>query len=271
MKKVLLILITLKLIFSQDIDYYINKTHNQYKHINNAIHNNNYISLLNAIKGRDVLAFGDSLTFGFVPSKGGWGKSIIHPYSLELNLLLNNKEIFLNNNNNVITNGRNGIQTDVMLNKITLLLNDRLNNKNLGLVIILGGTNDLGMHIPTRSIISNLLKIHHISQSYEGNFKVFTLAITIPMADWNWNETSRIEVNNELRAYSKRCPNSVALLDMETVFDQANPFNKIYWNEDRAHFSEYGYDAIGKLLYETIKLHQIEKSSINNNNHESCK
>jgi hypothetical protein len=85
------------------------------------------------------------------------GKSIVHPYSLTLRTLLSNKDNNGSSNNNiVITNGnmyyfkqynrsihlsinliiylsinliiylgKNGIETDAMLNKIPLLLNDR--------------------------------------------------------------------------------------------------------------------------------------------------
>jgi hypothetical protein len=64
--KILIILIIIKLISSQHLNYYINNLHNQYKQSFNTINNDNYISLLEVIKGQDILAFGDSLTYGFV-------------------------------------------------------------------------------------------------------------------------------------------------------------------------------------------------------------
>ena len=109
---------------------------------------------------------------------------------------------------------------------------------NPKLIIILGGTNDLGMHHPTENIIRSVTRLHEIAlRSGKGTTEpTYTIAMTLPQLTWSVDENDRLEINKGIREYAQRCKQRVAFLEMENRFDQKNKSNLVYWSPDTVHF-----------------------------------
>ena len=200
-------------------------------------------NLLTVVRGTTILCFGDSLTRGlFVAPNGDWHK--VHPYSIMLNQLLRN-------DSNAVAAGVNGELTSDMVERLPKELEKIPSTR---VVIILGGTNDLGHRRPPSSVIANIVRLHDIAQnhtSHDPDHPTFTVAVTIPMARWPFDPQARLDINAGIRAYAKSdC--HVALLDLENYRNQSVVENAVYWSPDFVHFSEEGYDEIGRLVYEKM-------------------
>jgi lysophospholipase L1-like esterase len=135
------------------------------------------------------------------------------------------------------------------------------------LVIILGGSNDVYVGRSAERISKNLQTLHEtaLNSSVMGKKQVRTVAITIPevsemfIPDLYAADQIRLEVNENLRSFAESNRDRVALLDLESAFEQVQPENLIYWSSDRVHLISEGYDAVGQMLYELISTHTITK------------
>jgi lysophospholipase L1-like esterase len=232
---------------------------------------NNIVTIKNLVDytdGGDILAFGDSLTYGlFLPTITKQNdpnyriRGSFHPYAMKLAELLKNKT-------RIIVAGVPAETTDSMVMRLPSELSKL---SNVRLVIILGGTNDLGMKAPDRYIMSNLEKMHKLALSHANNnsdIPVYTIAITIPQSGYalSVDLKSRYVLNKSIRILPS-CHHRIALLDLESTFDQNNQTNLInYWSYDRLHFSKVGYDRIGELIYEIMSNFTVNIKSHNHKN-----
>jgi len=221
-------------------------------------------SMLEAIRGTPpqtpppvILCFGDSLSRGlFVAENGDWHKN--HPYAKELNRLLNNESVAL-------AAGVNGELTQDMVERLPRVLEAHPLTRA---VIILGGTNDLGHRKPAEEVIANIVKLHKIAHNAtvpnnndpdeQDHPTVFTVAVTIPQARWPFDPQVRLAINAGIRQLAKNDTCHVALLDLESQWNQSVPANAKYWSPDFVHFSPTGYDAIGQLAYDVLRETTIE-------------
>eukprot|EP01041_Mallomonas_annulata_P003120 gene3120-6138_t len=206
-------------------------------------------NLVEYCRGKSVLGFGDSLTYGLVRSDFGLSEDA-HPYSIRLSNLLNNQT---SHQTSVFASGIPGEITSQMIARLPKKLRDYT---NIGLVIILGGTNDIGHRIDVSDIVSNIKFLHTTSLhvNSENPQPVYTIAVTIPQSGWAVanNIQERYKINEQIRKFVQSCPQRIALLDIENSFDQRVPENLKYWSDDRLHLSALGYDALGELLFETM-------------------
>lgn len=170
-------------------------------------------SMVDAIAGYNVLAFGDSLTHGLYvdPLSGEWRNT--HPYSIAMNKLLKPSSIVVHES------GINGESTESMAKRLPITLEKSINTRA---VIILGGTNDLA-RMSADKILSNLIHLHRQAHKHAGDnqFFIYTVALTIPQVSWDSaNQTARLVVNKGLRSFAASCSSRVALVDLEDIFDQ---------------------------------------------------
>ena len=209
--------------------------------------NNNVMSILNYTTERGILCFGDSLTKGLSPEKEEWEK--YHPYSIQLSRLINNH---FNNVTNVkvVDDGVNGEQTSRMKHRITLILSKTLYD----VVIVLGGTNDLGHRRSKDEILTDIYEIHSTIHNFgiKSNRTIVTFAMTIPPLEWKVDETVRAEVNNALREYVNKNITKTYLIDIDKVLTTTHN-DKKYYCPDNVHFSPIGYDLIGELVFNGLK------------------
>ncbi|KAL9645371.1 hypothetical protein ABK040_002570 [Willaertia magna] len=150
-----------------------------------------------------ILAFGASITAGYYSE----GRKF-HPYSIHITELLNN----LNENIKVYEYGYSGETTGQMVERIKRCLQKQLTeedkyginnwefpNNEFKVVIIIGGTNDLGNYQTSKeTIVENLQNIYNYCKS-KLNIK-YVIACSIPSTTFEHLEHSylkkKIFVNN---------------------------------------------------------------------------
>ena len=253
--------------------------------------NNSYISQrLNCfvkmlLEKGNILAFGDSLTKGFV--KEGRHHSFLHPYTMELSRLLNSVSSVTGQQNIdfqdfISEQGKSGETTEFMMYRLRAVLKNqtelsttnssnyftRVKNRNFTFVIILGGTNDLAYKLSPKFIVNNLISMHKLVHEYGG----YSIAITVPPLLWPPPAMAiRKDVNNELRKFALSIPDKVALLDLGSFFDDnqenlissdassniVNETDSLFisgkpneWiSSDHVHLSKHGYDQLGQYVF----------------------
>jgi len=213
-----------------------------------------HMTLANYAKGHTILCFGDSLTFGLVRDDSSQQQ---HPYALRLSNLLNNQS-------NIVHSGIPGETLREMVHRLPTVLKSI---RDIRVVIILGGTNDLGLRYDFHEIIHHIKKLHeisstHIESSNSTEFfynsinpvPIYTVALTIPQSGWSIqnNLKERYIINTAIRNHVASCSNYMTLVDIESLYDQRIPNNNKYWSVDRLHFSALGYDGLGEVIYNTL-------------------
>ncbi len=198
-----------------------------------------------------VLCFGDSLTEGYTFQRSGE----FHPYSTHLLKLL---QEHCQTDVNVETAGVSG-ETVVpsMTHRLDTLLGKT--KQPYDWVIVLGGTNDLGMNLKSDELLPHLLKLH--DRAKETGAK--TLALAIPQFRYELspkNETYKNEkakVNEGLKQYSEKSDSSTFFVDLWNGL----PFGTLpaeemdlYW-VDGLHMTPQGYDKMAMIIFESLKLH----------------
>jgi lysophospholipase L1-like esterase len=218
-----------------------------YRNINTS----EYLSLQQFFNGYNILAFGDSLTYGLYVSDGKVGH---HSYAVQLNSLLNIST------SRVIESGVSGEVTKRMISR----LQQQLPESKSKIVIILGGTNDIGHQLPIDSIINNIYSLHQTVHKSAAilNTTIYTVAVTIPpVRGWKGvPEQTRLKINKAIREFAHNTSSLVALQELENVFVSSNSTNNLkYFSPDMVHFSKLGYDEIGSMLFFTIKNFILSK------------
>jgi lysophospholipase L1-like esterase len=216
------------------------------------------LTLLDYLSERNlsILCFGDSLTKGHYPlsRKEGGPRVFYKPYSMRLQMLLDNAVGL--GKIQVINVGIDGEHTDNMSKRMPReLAKYNSNNKNnVGLAIILGGTNDMVRGPSAGGVSANLDAVHAAAH----RAKAFTIAITLPALHWikdlPESQKKRLDVNSHLRDFQlSNSSRVIGLLDLENRWiPQDDETNRVYWSFDRAHFSEQGYFQIGDLLFSIV-------------------
>ncbi len=136
------------------------------------------------------------------------------------------------------------------------MLKEKDKHKAHRVVIILGGTNDLGSRKSVDFIYDNLVLLHKIATKYDYSLvgkhkKTYTIAVTIPDCVWKINHDVRKAVNKKLKDLAAQSQN-IYLFDLEAITLQTNKSTAAYWGRDLVHFSAAGYEYFGKKLYEFL-------------------
>lgn len=227
-----------------------------------------------------ILTFGDSLTEGL--TKNETFSPVFHPYSLELQKLLPEAV--------VVESGQSGEEVGHMLGRLKKYLLQADPHRRPAVVVILGGTNDIGIaRLHAGHIAERLEEMHeHLRLLRETEPEVWgglvhSVAVTVPvlLAKTDHRRAERLRVNAALREYTARSAREHGgftwLLDIENLFltqacvpagqqDTAcgasddekppyNPANAQFWDpRSPLHFSARGYDAVGRIVYERLCL-----------------
>jgi acyl-CoA thioesterase-1 len=186
-----------------------------------------------------IIAFGDSLTTGFIPTR------IVHqPYTRFLQQHLENF-CSLNSltelNIQILNRGVNGNLTSDMLLRFRW---DVLNAQPTH-VIILGGTNDLGWELPVDEIFANLIDMY--TQACEHNITPICCAVP-SILGWDAGIPPRIQLNTHIRRYChKKC-----LQFIDLFVQTCDPHTKRLRGEytsDGLHFNVLGYQKMADVIY----------------------
>ena len=191
----------------------------------------------------EIVTFGDSLTHGMVVTTdhNSWWRDN-HPFSIKLAQLMNVT---------VTEKGFNGMQAKEMMSHLeTILKVASVAKRDIRLVTILGGTNDLGARAPEAEISKHLESLHKYALSTSD--KLATVALTIPDLSWREvNHSVRLKVNENLRAFAAR-NHRVILVDLEKRFNLKDTGSKGLFSIDTVHLSPLGYDTVATMIFEAL-------------------
>lgn len=198
-------------------------------------------------RGHCILCFGDSLTEGYCE-----GGRTLTPYSLQLARALTERASELE----VVNAGISGEETAAMLPRLPLLLHrgppPTTGAVCYGLVLILGGTNDLARVQRDRErILHNLVTLHCAAHDAGARSGV----LTVPFLRTPWQQVAvdadRTWLNEQLRAFARSRPGATLLIDLDAAFPQ-DAEHEAFWDPDGVHLSSAGYDAMGSLVHASL-------------------
>eukprot|EP00931_Biecheleriopsis_adriatica_P104384 TRINITY_DN79067_c0_g1_i1.p1 TRINITY_DN79067_c0_g1~~TRINITY_DN79067_c0_g1_i1.p1 ORF type:complete len:336 (+),score=50.92 TRINITY_DN79067_c0_g1_i1:26-1009(+) len=110
------------------------------------------------------------------------------------------------------------------------------------LVLIMAGTNDLGLHYQPRAILQDIAKLHKVCH-LQG---VPTVALCPPPIVKNLSiEASRRVLCDLISAWARSAPNVLAAVDTERIVPSSSPGA---WDADLIHFSPNGSRLLGQQL-----------------------
>jgi lysophospholipase L1-like esterase len=138
----------------------------------------------------------------------------------------------------------------------------KVQNPSLSLVIILAGTNDIGMAASSSSdskesskrIASDIIALHQLvfDSSSLLNQSIQTLAISVPPSKWQQSSTvaqsMAEDVNNRIRAWCDATENSHFVKHPIESWSHGDR----RWAPDGLHLSPVGYEEFGKSLASVV-------------------
>jgi lysophospholipase L1-like esterase len=203
---------------------------------------------------RVVLCFGDSLTEGLVRSGDP-----LSPYSDHLAMRLSRCAVGSATPAIVINAGLSGETTEPMARRLDGILQFLFKAKVVpDIVLILGGTNDLG-DVQQDVVVENLLALHRMAH----NAGAITLVLTVPVCGYNGQEDfakeQRVHINCKLRAFATEHSDKSVLVDVAAAIPQGGSCTDL-WMSDGVHMSAKGYRALADLVANTQLPSQVLSS-----------
>ena len=211
------------------------------------LRNYNNASTVEPYRIRRIVAFGDSLTEGFLA-----GGRKYYPFTTKLEEKLNNSFNFTRFE--VLNEGISGECVFItMATRLPKLL-DRIGDR-IDLFIILGGTNDLyQLDCPKHvNVAYELISLHKMV--HKAGIK--SLVCTIPQC-WDYDgkcEETRKGINKKLKQWAQGHQNNTLFLDLAAKLPMrvlSKQMRKLYW-DDEVHPTRIGYEKIAELLFHVIK------------------
>ena len=204
--------------------------------------NGSFFRLMREGRG-EIITFGDSLTHGMVVTVDpeSWRRDN-HPFSIKLAQLTNLT---------VVEKGFNGMKAKEMKPHLELVLSEaKASKRNVKVVTILGGTNDLASHELEADINRYIEDLHKCALAHNEN--LVTVALTIP--DLSWKEVDHIarhKINNHLRKFSAS-NRRIILVDLEKLFKLKTVESKALYSIDDVHLSPLGYDTVAAMIFDAL-------------------
>mmetsp|Transcript_23138 Transcript_23138/g.60799 ORF Transcript_23138/g.60799 Transcript_23138/m.60799 type:complete len:263 (-) Transcript_23138:289-1077(-) len=196
-----------------------------------------------------ILCFGDSITAGF--HSGGM---CFEPYGRTMGGEMRNSGCDVT----VLVNGLSGLTAREMVTtaphpavpdctgKVGKGLDVLLNQKP-DLVIIMTGTNDLGMGVSPQAILADVVRLHQACHA-RG---IPTVALAPSTVAQGPSTLGRQQLASLLRKWAKTTPSVVACMDMMDLVPHHGP--SPHWDMDDLHLSARGSRALGRRLSDKLK------------------
>eukprot|EP00696_Hemimastix_kukwesjijk_P017788 gnl/Hemi2/6530_TR2228_c0_g1_i1.p1 gnl/Hemi2/6530_TR2228_c0_g1~~gnl/Hemi2/6530_TR2228_c0_g1_i1.p1 ORF type:complete len:281 (-),score=89.33 gnl/Hemi2/6530_TR2228_c0_g1_i1:208-1050(-) len=199
-------------------------------------------------RGDSILAFGDSLTQGFVKHGTEW-----FPYTVRLQSLLDKQ--FGSGSIRVVNEGVSGERTDSMVWRLPKVLTKALAaGQNFTAIVILGGTNDIFFQKPN-DVIANLVTLRVLSKSHGASVFFMTVPELRQEEGVDLYIRTRNTINDGLR--DTVCANhSASLVDLAALIPQhtlSAERRKELWDPDLVHFSPQGYNKMGEIVFAALQ------------------
>jgi len=189
-----------------------------------------------------IVALGDSLTVGFGSDGGLFYEQEANPYTdvligcIRLDFATSALSV------EVVNKGVNGDLTEQMVSRFdsdVLHLSPRI-------VIILGGSNDLGWGLTPTEVFSNLLQMYTLSLKNA----ITPIACTVPsILGYDAGIPPRLELNELIRRHCQRTELRIVDLFSATVDHESRRLDPRY-SSDGLHLSAEGYGKMGEAVYE---------------------
>ena len=212
----------------------------------------------------NILAFGDSMTKGFV--KHG-PKDVYYPYSQSLMKTLNrlhSKDVFF-----IVEN--HGVNGDKAIGTAEARLKAALQTKQYEWVVILMGTNDLSAYFKHSSfqklfansslfidnLFGNIKKLCEISLRTRAMVILGTITTRqceVKMPICESLSANRESLNTKIRNFVANTRELLILADFDKELDyqkMTKAKRKQYWQDD-VHLTESGYEVMAKLIYKKM-------------------
>ncbi len=207
-----------------------------------------------------IVCFGDSLTVGYQSPTRAVPSYHVAPYGAVL-------QKWFGARGSVMIRGVNGETTSEMVNRFSRdVVQDAPHS-----VVILGGTNDIGLHLPSTAIFNNLIHLYELARGAS----IEPIAVTIPSLRMTGEGAShdllereieqRVEINQNMKAYCGKAGISCLDLFSHTVEEGSVQLAEVYSN-DGIHLSTDGYELLATLLWEEVWAPEFgapEKDSTN--------
>ncbi|CAB4018359.1 Hypothetical predicted protein [Paramuricea clavata] len=213
---------------------------------------------------RNILAFGDSITKGFIKFKP---VETYHPYSRSLMKTLNR----VHSKDVVFVVENHGLNGDRAIGTAQERLRAALSKKQYEWVIILMGTNDLiryFKHHDFKKLFENdsvfLDKLfENIKKFCEMALRTNAMVILGTITAWQCEEqtpscdplmANREALNAKIRNFGMDTKELLILADFDKELQyktMSKEKRKQYWQDD-VHFTETGYEAMAKLVYKKM-------------------
>ncbi|RMX51187.1 hypothetical protein pdam_00004084 [Pocillopora damicornis] len=202
-----------------------------------------------------ILAFGNSLTEGWCE----FGTRF-HPYTLKLQNLIESE--CKTESIDIVNRGVSGETIDEMNARLPEVLDE---GGPFDIVIILGGTNDLGMRLDENGepLFSRLRSLHELALRHSP----LSVAVTVPetgyetMDGYTVVREKRLQVNALLKNFVQQCGSKMLVSDLATKLPReslSDEDRRTLW-ADHLHFSPAGYDRMGEIIFEDIR-HCLSKT-----------
>lgn len=188
------------------------------------------------------VAFGDSLTVGFIPSS--FAKS--RPYSLFLKGLVDDFLERSGKKETVEVRIRNkGINGDLTRDMMLRFRQDVINLKP-NYMIILGGANDIGWGFSVIEICSNLKRMFEMAIDNE----IKPIGCTVPsILSWDEGILPRLKLNRLLKQFCHE-KNIICVDLFAKTCETNNKRLKSKYSSDGLHLNESGYMKIAESVFE---------------------
>ncbi|QUC18764.1 uncharacterized protein UV8b_03005 [Ustilaginoidea virens] len=193
-----------------------------------------------ATRSLDILCFGDSLTSGFYAY--GLGS---HPYSIRLQARL--QAALPETTVRVHTNGRPGDYA--AFDGFRTRLEAECSKQHFDWVIILGGTNDLALHVEPPQMYAAFRRSWAIPLSQGSR----VLALTVPETECRAARlvSERAHLNRLILAHREPNFHSFDLHSSLPFHSLSDDEKSRYW-DDGVHLTDKGYDWMGGLVADAL-------------------
>lgn len=207
-----------------------------------------------------ILCYGDSLTAGTSPPLDQ-----LFPYAPHLENKLN--ELYAGSDTTVVVRWRGlpGWTASTMIDHLDdsfiglRSTVDGIKDPALSLVVILAGTNDIGMltssmagDVDAEKAVTPILDLHKACFEPEDG-GVATLAVGIPGSGWQqMNQSAKKlcdEMNSSLEEFAASSNGSVSYVKFPFEYSRGDS----KWSADGLHFSPEGYEVLGVELAKSVK------------------
>jgi lysophospholipase L1-like esterase len=129
---------------------------------------------------------------------------------------------------------------------------DVLLNQKPDLVIIMTGTNDLGMGVSPQAILADVVRLHKACHA-RG---IPTVALAPSTVAQGPSTLGRQQLASLLRKWAKTTPSVVACIDMMELIPHNGP--SPHWDFDGLHLSAGGSRALGRRLGDKL-MHLVQE------------